>query len=322
MIAYSSNRDKLFATLIWKSIRGLITFSSFATVLLMTIFSVFVLVYAENLASNPQNLNQKIFWLSKAAWLGICGSIFASAVFWGVQAIIALFNRAKRDTYEQTYRTLVEDFGVNTIYELKGGNEACHEYKRLIERANKRIWAVGMSNRNFSRQHMPTIIESIKNNSSLDVVVAFWNPDAYLVVQNSRLEDARSIGQTEKDPNRNKLMLPVFVAQATLEERAPDSAKEIRERQNELKELIQRENSAIKGNLRIVNLSMVTYISCMIIDQEVFFFPYLSGDDSNGSPMIYCDASRGIGKQVAEHIDNLLNNKRFGIFCEEFYRVR
>lgn len=344
MKSYSANRDRLYVYLIWKSIRGLITFSSFATVLLMTIFSIFILIYAENLASNPQSLNEKILWLSKAAWLGICGSIFASAVFWGVQAVMALFNRAKRDTYEQTYRTLVEEFGLNTIYKLKGGNDALHEYKRVVENAKRRIWAVGMSNRNFSRQHMGKILDLLKRNPSVDVVIAFWNPNAYLVIEEDGQGEVEQLGGTGEDAGeasgfvsaegstsgatpksvvtKPPVKMPVFVAQAKLEEREPNSAKEIRDRQHELEEMIEKERSAIQGHLRILNLSMVTYISCMVIDQEVFFFPYLSGDDSNGSPMIYCDATRGIGEQVFGHIDNLINNKRFRLFCEEVYSIK
>lgn len=342
MKAHSANRDRLFVYLIWKSLRRLITFSSFATVLLMTIFSIFILVYTENLASNPEALNDKVLWLSRAAWLGICGSIFASAVFWGVQALIALFNRAKRDTYEQTYKELVEECGLNTIYTLKGGDEACQEYKRLIEGAKKRIWAVGMSNRNFSRQHLGTILELVKRNSSMEVVIAFWNPDTHLewkatnnsageLGEKARLSGVQPNQETEKrspeivdtaTTNYDSIRLPVFVVQATLEERAPGSAKEIVDRQNELKDAIEKQRSDLQGNIRIVNLSMVTYISCMVIDQDVFFFPYLSGDDSNGSPMIYCDATRGIGAQVVGHIDNLLNKKRFEMFCQEFYSVK
>jgi len=333
MKASSANRDKLYVYLMWRSLRGLITFSSFAIVLLMTIFSVFVLVYAESLAADPQRMNDKILWLSKAAWLGICGSIFASTVFWGVQGIIALFSKAKRDTYELTYKLLVEDIGLNTVYMLKGGDQACEEYKKAIARARKRIWAVGMSNRNFSRQHVGTILDLLKRNPTLDVVIAFWNPDAYLSIETygkAQPEERRSAGDSIKIKSDQvavsvaaspTLKLPVFVAQSMLEERAPDSAKEIRDRQNELKNLIAKESSLIRGNLRIVNLSMVTYISCMIIDQDVFFFPYLSGDDSNGSPMIYCDSSRGVGQQVAGHIDNILNNGRFAVFRQEYYSV-
>jgi hypothetical protein len=344
MKASSANRDRLYVFLMWKSLRGLITFSSFAIVLLMTIFSVFILVYAESLAADPQHMNDKILWLSKAAWLGICGSIFASTVFWGVQAIIALFSKAKRDTYELTYKLIVEDIGLNTVYMLKGGDEACEQYKKAIARARKRIWAVGMSNRNFSRQHIGTILDLLKRNPSLDVVITFWNPDAYLSIEaNSRTRHGESTrlqsegrppgllvtdptvirsGQGSSSADLAGLRLPVFVVQAMLEERAPDSAKEIRDRQDELKNLIEKERSLIQGNLRILSLSMVTYISCMIIDQDVFFFPYLSGDDSNGSPMIYCDSSRGIGEQVAGHIDNILNNRRFSVFREEYYSVR
>jgi hypothetical protein len=337
MKASSANRDKLYVYLMWRSIRGLITFSSFAIVLLMTIFSVFILVYAESLAADPQRMNDKILWLSKAAWLGICGSIFASTVFWGVQAIIALFSKAKRDSYELTYRLLVEDIGLNTVYMLKGGDQACEEYRKAIGRARKRIWAFGMSNRNFSRQHIGTILDLLKRNPSLDVVIAFWNPDAYLCIEANSKEQHKGVPQRPLagDSAKGKpdqllstipaaapnISLPVFVVQAMLEERAPDSAKEIRDRQNELKELIERESSLIQGNLRILNLSMVTYISCMIIDQDVFFFPYLSGDDSNGSPMIYCDSSRGVGEQVAGHIDNILNNRRFAMFRHEYYSV-
>ena len=334
MKASSANRDKLYVYLMWRSIRGLITFSSFAIVLLMTIFSVFILVYAESLAADPQRLNDKILWLSKAAWLGICGSIFASTVFWGVQAIIALFSKAKRDTYELTYRSLVEDIGLNTVYMLKGGDQACEEYRKAIGRARKRIWAVGMSNRNFSRQHIGTILDLLKRNPSLDVVIAFWNPDAYLCIEADSQYDGISQGasvanlaemKSDKLPAMSavatNLRLPVFVVQAMLEERAPDSAKEIRDRQNELKDLIEKERSLIQGHLKILNLSMVTYISCMIIDEDVFFFPYLSGDDSNGSPMIYCDSSRGVGEQVAGHIDNILNNRRFSTFRQERYSV-
>src|SRR5437867_12707082 len=121
MKSHTANRDKLFVCLVWKTLRGLITYSSLATVLLTTAVSVGILLFAEKIAERtnysivshnqstqehvPQG-DEKYLGLSRAAWLGVSGSIFASAVFWLVQGTLYLFSKAKKDTYEETYKEL------------------------------------------------------------------------------------------------------------------------------------------------------------------------------------------------------------------------
>jgi hypothetical protein len=364
-MSYAANRDRLFVCLVWKTLRGLITYSSLATVLLTTAVSIGILLFAERIAERSnyslsvqeqriQNPGDSVvptkFWgLSKAAWLGVSGSIFASAVFWLVQGTMYLFSEAKKDTYEETYTRVVQECGLTTIFGRKGGDQATKEYKRAIKEARERIWAIGMSNKHFTLQHMDTILDLIKRESSLEVVIAFWNPDAYLTVRKngpdtrqSRTGQGRSGKLTPKRSSHNSTRegpttadailkratdplaegLPAFVVQATLEGRAPGTAQEIRKRQSDIRERIEKEKSQIKGNIKIINLSMVTYISCMIMDRDVFFFPYLCGADSNDSPMFYCDATRGVGEQIYLHVKKLLTDKDYEMFCEEVYSAK
>jgi len=64
----------------------------------------------------------------------------------------------------------------------------------------------------------------------------------------------------------------------------------------------------MKGQWRIANVSCVTNFTCMIVDDDVFFFPFLSGPDSTNNPTVWCSATHGVGRAIVDHIEKLLAN--------------
>jgi hypothetical protein len=247
--------DKFFAVLFWKSLRRLIN-------------------------------------KSKNSWLSVTASMFAATLFLFLQSFMNLINSTEDNLYKLKYEEFVETFKLKEIFPQRGSIDIVNLYQKLTKKAEKRIWAIGMTNRHFIDQHKDSITKALQNHN-IDIVIAFWNPT-------STIESI--INGKQKKHN----MLDI---QYALEDAASSNTNwedSIKERQRKFKNHIE-ENSPLKGELRIVDLSHPTNFTCFVIDDELFFFPFLSGPESTNDPTIHCNITDGIGKRIYDHFDRVLN---------------
>jgi hypothetical protein len=193
------------------------------------------------------------------------------------------------------YDQMANDHGFKDAFRQRGSSDIVQLYKDIITGARQRVWAFGMSNRNFFDQHESTIISLIQNRT-IDVVIAFWNPYAQISVVNA----------PASFPARKPLGL--LETQSRLEDAAgTDWASVIEDRQREFLSKVDLLRSR-KGQLRIAYLTIPTNITCLVVDDELFFFPFLAGVDSTSNPTIRCSANTGLGECITSHFQKLLAN--------------
>ena len=200
---------------------------------------------------------------------------------------------------------LVDEQGLKNIFTQRGSENAVKTYADLIRNADKRVWAIGMTNRHFLRQHTHTLLEGLKT-KDLDVVISFWNPSATLRVP---LEDASEDAQTERS---------IIEVQATLEQGASpntDWANLVAEVELEFIKRLD-ELPSIAGQVKILHCSHTSNFTCLVIDTDLFFFPFLDGTDSTNDPIIHCQTTRGIGRRIELHLSGLIPRSTF---CDLIY---
>jgi len=240
------------------------------------------------------------------SWIGVAGSVLAAFIFSLLVWIIELLGQAKTRFHEEYYNSIGRTQGVKDVISQRGDDNTVNLYSKCLKKARTRAWAIGMSNNHLVRQHTDVFLELIQSHE-IDIVIVFWSPFTKLL--------------TPKHPVNQRCVL---AAQEMIENEVPtDTNWEtiIQGRQDDLKRVIGTALN-IRGRFRIINISGVTNFSCFILDDEVFFFPFLRGPDSTNEPTIRCDATLGIGKRVMEHIDRLINGPISTELCEIVYDSR
>jgi len=230
---------------------------------------------------------------SKTTWAAVGGSLFAASLFLTVQSFIDAIKKAEADTYRDFYEDLALDFGVKSIYEHRGTSATNMTYRTLMEGATHRIWAIGMTNRHFIKEHASLIVEKLRN-KPIDVIVAFWHPDAKLQL-----------------PNQGRTAPPSIIeSQARIEGvagNADEWSKMVIQQENTLLRLVDA-LPAVRGNLKILHLAIVTNITCLVVDDDLFFFPFLARVESTDDPTIHCTADAKLGSKIVQHFENLFAN--------------
>lgn len=232
------------------------------------------------------------FWgISIKSWSAVFGSLLAASAFLLVQFIIRLAKETKETVHDEQYKHICEKQGVKTIYEQRGSSEIVRLYKSLIEKSTKRVWAIGMTNRHFCNQHFDIILPKLKS-KEFDCIISFWDPNIKMV---------RS-GFDENIINLQELIENGVISDS-------DYVKAIETRIDGLVQKLKKIKS-LNGNIKFVYTCSPTNFTCFVIDDDIFFFPFLSGPESTNTPTFHCDATIGIGSQILKHIDLILKNKK------------
>ncbi|HUW10616.1 MAG TPA: hypothetical protein VM537_12865 [Anaerolineae bacterium] len=244
------------------------------------------------LMTRTQDLDKSTWGVSSAVWLAVTGSVLASALFGLIQWVISSAAESSQSLLKDSYRGLVEENGIRQVFSQRGDDVVLKVYKELIARAEERVWAIGQTNRHFTDQHKDALAKAL-DRRGMDVVVAFWNPLTELVTP------SHAVGRR------------CIVEVQSAIERTPGSSEgwrnEIAQRQASLAAAFSKAEP-MKGQWRIANVSCVTNFTCMIVDDDVFFFPFLSGPDSTNNPTVWCSATHGVGRAIVDHIEKLLAN--------------
>lgn len=272
--------QKLFVFLFFGAIKGVIRKIGFWAMVATAVISALIMYVAENAEDTASFAG-----LSRASWFNVAGSLLATALFLFIQGLINLVRGAEEAVYKDKYQLFVEQHGLKDLFQQRGSGDAVHLYGRLIESARARVWAAGMTNRHFADQHSERLGDLLRARS-VDVVVAFWEPRAFLITR-------------EPDGAKHRILS----VQSTLEHsQAQEWDTVVANTQRRIGQVV---GSPITGTLRILNISHVCNFSCLIIDDDVFFFPFLAGPDSTNDPTIHCRADIGIGKAIVDHLAEL-----------------
>jgi hypothetical protein len=288
--------DKYFSLLFWKALRLSIRRSNMVLLVISFIISFLLFKIAEN-----SDATGKFMGLSDESWLSVTASMFAATLFLFLQSFIGLISATEENVYRQKYREYVDTFELRNIFSQRGAPDILAVYESIIRNATKRIWAIGMTNRHVIDQHTDSIVNAIRRHP-IDVRIAFWNPASKI-----------QIAHREEDK-----LASLIDIQCELEDGAAGHANwdsTIKGRQNRLKARVE-ESGSCEGMIRIINISLPSNFSCLVVDEDLFFFPFLSGPESTNDPIIHCSANGGIGKRVYEHFERIMES---GLVSETIY---
>lgn len=298
-----SNCYRYFCHLMWRVLFTLIKKSRFVGLIGTFVLSIifFAIFY--------QFKNDSIlFGINVQAWQAVTGSLFAATIFAIITSIIEVFRDGYKEITENYYNDIAIGQGLHSVFPQKGSVEAQSSYRNSLRNAKDRVWAFGMTNGNLIDQHWSDI-RNLLGRNSIDVVIAFWSPHSKLITPRHSVKE------------RHILTVQDMVEKGSASAQV-NWDKMIEERQSWIKAAFG-EIKSPQGRLRIISISKVTNFSCFIIDNHVYFFPFLHGPHSNNEPMIYCDAVAGFGKNIAEHCHKTLNGGKLSEeICEVFFDSR
>jgi hypothetical protein len=277
--------NRHFAALYWGAVRQAIERMRMAAMLLTFVVSLLLLLLTD---VSP---TETVLNVSKAAMLGVSGSFFAASLFLLLQSLIDAVAGAKEDVYKRYYEAVADRYGVKALFSQRGGDDVISLYSRLIASARSRIWAVGMTNRHFLLQHEEPIIEALRSHR-IDVRISFWDPDATIQAHG---EATPLIGLQD-------------LAETGGVRAGSDWSRVIKDRQRAFATSIAGAGP-LRGAVRIMNSRSPAAFSCLIVDDDVFFFPFLAMPESTNHPTLHCGASSGVGRDVAKHVGLLFSNE-------------
>ena len=175
----------------------------------------------------------------------------------------------------------------------RGSTEIVSFYRRVVATARTRIWAIGMTNKHFVEQHLDTVLEVVESRS-VDFVLAFWDPESLVTMSNG--------GRPWS----------IVELQSCIEGAADGSeqwARVVKDREVRVVERVE-QLSRLRGTVRILRVTLPTSISCLVVDDSVFFFPFLARADSTNDPAIYRSAEGTVGSALVEHFEGVFEDKR------------
>lgn len=273
---------KFIAKKYWHTLKIMIDKSEIIIGLSVFIIALLVFYIIENKTTD--------FWgISIKSWSAVFGSLLAASAFLLVQFVIRITKKTKRNVSEEQYEHLCEEQGVKTVYEQRGSTEIIDLYKSLIEKSTRRIWAIGMTNRHFCDQHFNVILPKVKS-KGFECIISFWDPNVKMIGSDFEENIFGMQEIVEKNKNKGSNYLD------TIEERVRNLIHEIEQ------------HKSLKGSIKLLYTCTPTNITCFVIDDDVFFFPFLSNPESTNSPTIHCDATIGIGHQILAHFESVFEN--------------
>lgn len=214
--------------------------------------------------------------LSREVWIAIVTSFAASALFAFIAAISAAMALSSPTREDSFFLELHDELGI--ISGRSHRVDYLQQYQDLIRRARRRIWALGITNKAFLNTHRTELLQ--KATEKIDVVIMFLDPDAKLT--------AGALAQ-----------VPLLSVQEKLEGgQSTGSIADVRARLGPL---------MAASHVRAMLISTPTQFSCLVIDDDVFFFPFTAPAVSSHQPMLHVRADRVVGSAIVGHLKVLID---------------
>jgi len=279
-ISNQKNLSKHISLLFWKAL-GKIQYLPLTVVFILIIVIIVLIIEFVN----DDNL---VFFGDKDLTLSILSSMLAGAiVFLLIELFTKIYLAGKKESTAIYYDEMFVKNGVEEIFLTRGINS---EYEKRIKKAENRIWAIGMTNGNLIKHQLDNIISRITFVENIDVVISFW----------SATSSFTKAYETQKD-------ISIINQQLHIEDKKTIENKLITNRFEQIKKKYISVRNTKSGKLKIVEMTLPSNFTCFIIDDDVFFFPFLSAVESTSSPIILCNINRGIGKEIYKHMKYVLS---------------
>lgn len=221
-------------------------------------------------------------------------SIFITAVLPSIVAsLVIIFVYQLIDAKEKTIVDIYNQFGLKNIYVKKA--DATADFKDDIRKAKQKIWAIGMTNKSFLRDQTDNIVKALEK-KELDIKIVYWN-------------DCVQMGKKEEICNS------IIDIQSALEKNSEsiNPLNTIQDINTAIKRLQSKVHGEVQDFVEVGFLSTPSSFSCLVVDDNVYFFPFLNSCESNITPFLLCDANKSIGKAIIDHFKTTFQNKTFYI---------
>ena len=235
--------------------------------------------------------------LSKETVVRVAGSMFASALFFFLIQLLLALRTAPKEADHAYFAQMNVEHGVKNVFVQRGGKEALSAYEKALQTASHRIWAVGLSNRRFLNHQIDALHAALtRARKHIDVKVVFADPDCRL-----------RIGTRE---------ISILDVQTHLEDKteaAVDWHTVINDGIDRLRRL---PTGPGAGHLSVYLLRSPCFFTCLVVDDEVFFFPMVARAGSSQDPTIHVCAKGPLGTSIIDHLEGLV---RMSNYCECVY---
>jgi len=235
----------------------------------------------------------EILGLSKAIWIAISGSVLASAIFTILFGSINYFIAAKEKMEEDYFKKYHNEFGIKTIYSQRGNEEVCKEYSDLLSKAKSRIWAIGIDNSNFYNDHIGILKYKFQTETLIDILVCFLSTDSKI-----------KLHPNQSDEQEIEISNAFYILSDGIDKNMNSATTK---RINSLINTFETINKRT-GRLRIFELTSSTFFTTFIIDDDVFFFPYVcTSSELSKTPIIRVSANLTLGEHIIKHYEKIFN---------------
>ena len=241
---------------------------------------IWILNWAQSLAINDRILN-----INRDIAIGILGSIAASCAFYCIIESFIHFSDTAGRTHLMRLMRFEETYGISDVIPNKSGKDAIDLYTSSIKDAQVRVWAMGISNNQFIDQHLKNIQARKLLKPTLDVKILFFDPES--TVSNGRIKKGT--------PLINLFDFPEKIYSSN---KRPFNVRDHSEK--------------VKQDPSLASAYFVTlpsYFSMLVIDDRVFFFPFLAiAEDAASNPIIVLNAQKNLGSKLVKHFEKLASN--------------
>lgn len=239
-------------------------------------------------ADNP---TQKFASLPLNVWVGVLGSIAASGIFFTVVELLRWpFDEAVGNAFRRV-KYFEQSLGISHVFKQKGDSEAKTDYKKAIAEAKRRVWAFGVSNGEFVNDNFDAIVSAKKRHPKLDVQICFVDPDVEVIDASKNRKSLVYIYDTTKNKNN----------ESDQSQRVKENAKRLIHRFSE---------SKVEAKVRYISSS--GYISGMVIDDFLYFFPYVAVEqDNTTTPYMKIHANSELGTPFISFLEHLIDHPKF-----------
>jgi hypothetical protein len=226
--------------------------------------------------------------MSKDVTLRLAGSLLSSAVFLFLVQVVTAIREAPSSAESEYFKSMHDRFGIREAFEHRGEPVTLDRYQKALQRASRRIWAIGMTNRRFVSSHADAVQQALRRSSGMDVKLIFTDETLVLAW------DEGSIN--------------AVALQTQLEDKAPgaDSPKYLSSFVQQFKAA---HGSGDIGRLQILKLRSSCQFTCFVIDDDVFFFPMLARHGSAQDPTLLVDANGLLGEALLHHFEGLFRSE-------------
>ena len=181
--------------------------------------------------------------------------------------------------------------GISNVFKQKGDDEAKKDYKKAIAGAKRRVWAFGVSNGEFVNDNFDAIVSAKAKHSKLDVEICFVDPDVDVI-----------------DASNNKRSL-VYMYDTT-KNKNNDSDQRQRVETNAKRLIVRFKENKVEAKVRYI--SSTGYISGMVIDDFLYFFPYVAVEqDNTTTPYMKIHANSELGTPFVSFLEHLIDHPKF-----------